>query len=200
MICALAAGLAMAACEPDVAGPAMRPIDPWADCPAGRSLYELHLDADRRAELTSGPITAGFVPARHYASVVSDLYFWVETTQGRYWFVITLSMGYSVTEISPVTDPTRADAETDGPREFEAADGVASGSTLLLFDADGMPAEIPSSGDAGPEWILVPDLGPVLWYSPGDVTDRPASERDRLPTAFFRRSGCADEAPAPAWP
>ena len=199
MICALAAGLAMA-CEPDVMGPAMRPIDPWADCPAERSLYALHLDADRRADMTDGPIRAGFVPARHRASAVSDLYFWLETPRHRYWFVITLSMGYSVTGISPVTDPTRADAATDGPREIEAADGVASGSTLLLFDADGMPAEIPSSGDAGPEWILVPDLGPVLWYSPGDVTDRPASERDRLPTAFFRRSGCADEAPAPAWP
>lgn len=199
MICALAAGLAMA-CEPDVTGPAMRPVDPWADCPAEQSVYELHLDAARRADLTEGPITAGFVPARQYATAVSNLYFWIQTPQNRYWFVITVSMGYGVTAIRPITDPTRADAEPDGPREIEAADGVPNGSTLLMFDAAAMPAEVPSSGDVGPEWILVPDLGPVLWYSPGDVTDRPASERDRLPTAFFRRNGCAGAAPARAWP
>ena len=199
MICALAAGLAMA-CEPDVTGPAVGLMDPWVDCPAERSLYDLHLDEARRADLMDGPITAGFVPARHYASVVSDLYFWVQTPQDRYWFVINVSMGYGVTSISPVTDPTRTDAEPDGPREIEADDGIPNGSTLLMFDADAMPLEIPSSGEVGPEWILVPELGPALWYSPGDMTDRPASERDRLPTAFFRRSGCADAAPVPAWP
>ena len=200
MICALAAGLAMTGCGPDVRGPAMRPIDPWAECPAERSVYDLHLDADRRAALTDGPITAGFVPARHHASAASDLYVWIETPQNRYWFVITVSMGYGVSAILPVTDPTHADAAPDGPREIEAADGGATGWTLLLFDADAMPVEIPSSGDVGPEWILVPDLGPALWYAPGQATERPASERDRLPTAFFRRSGCADAAPARAWP
>lgn len=199
MICVLATGLAMA-CEPDMTGPATRPMDPWADCPVERSVYELHLDEERRADFTDGPITAGFIPARHYASAVSDLYFWIQTPQNRYWFVINVSMGYGLTSINPVTDPTRADAEPDGPREIEAADGVPNGSTLLMFNADAMPIEVPSSSDLGPEWILVPDLGPTLWYSPGDMTDRPASERDRLPTAFFRRSGCADAAAALDWP
>lgn len=199
MICALAAGVAMA-CEPAVTGPAMRPVDPWADCPAERSLYEMHLDEARRGDLTDGPITAGFVPARHHASVVSDLYFWIQTSQNRYWFTMHVSMGYATMGINPITDPTRADAGPDGPRELQELEMVPINWSILLFDPDLMPAGTPSSGDVGPGWILVPDLGPTLWYSPGQATERPASGRDRLPTAFFRRNGCADAAPAPAWP
>jgi hypothetical protein len=59
---------------------------------------------------------------------------------------------------------------------------------------------VPSTGDPAPAWLLVPDLGPALWYGPGDLTDQPVSERERMPRAFFRRSGCLDEPPAPAWP
>ena len=200
MICAVAAGLAMAACEPDVMGPAMRPIDPWADCPVERAVYNLHLGAEQARELTEGPITGGFVSARNSASAASDLYFWVETVQRRYWFVINVSMGYSVVYIAPVTDPTRANADPNGPREIVAGEDPPNGSTLLMFDAGALPVEVPSSGDPAPAWLLVPDLGPVLWYTPGDLTDQPASERERMPTAFFRRSGCADETPARAWP
>lgn len=196
MICTLAAGLAMAVCEPDVLGPPM-PAVAGEDCPVERAVYDLHLGTEEPHELT---IMAGFVPARGRASAASDLYLWVETVQRRYWFVVNISMGYSVVYIEPVTDPTRADAERDGPRKIEAADGPPRTSTLLMFDAEVLPVDVPSVGDPAPAWFLVPDLGLALWYAPGDLTDQPVSERERMPIAFFRRTGCLDEPPAPAWP
>lgn len=80
------------------------------ECPAERALYSLDTE-DGRLEL-------GFARAQNYASIASNLYLYLTTTQRTYWFTFSVSNGYSGMTLLPVTDPTRADAKPDGPQEL----------------------------------------------------------------------------------
>jgi hypothetical protein len=171
-----------------------------ATCPAERAVY--------RFESEDGPMDIRFVPSRHYASAASNLYLRLTTTQRSYWFGFSVSNGYSGITLLPVTDPTRADAEPDGPQDLLdrlGEDGVSDGLLAnLRFYALGddlsFAANPPVAGDPAPTYLMVPELGVALWYGPSALTDDPAAERDPMSRGVFRQVECLETAPDLAWP
>lgn len=169
-------------------------------CPAERALYELETE-DGRYEIS-------FVRARNYASIASDLYLLLETPQRRYWFTFTVSNGYSGMTLIPVTDPGRADAAPDGPRELigvgsdDAEDlDVLRALRFYAMDEDfTFWFEPPNAGEPAPMYVMVPEIGLALWYSAGKLTDDPAADRDPMPRGVFVPDVCRSEIPDPVWP
>lgn len=170
------------------------------ECPAERALYSLDTE-DGRLEL-------GFARARNYASIASDLYLYLTTTQRTYWFIFSVSNGYSGMTLLPVTDPTRADAEPDGPRDLIdlASDDAATRDVLRALRFYALDEDFtfwfepPMSGEPAPAYVMVPEIGLALWYGAGDLTDDPDAERDPMPRGIFQPEVCLDALPAPAWP
>ncbi len=170
------------------------------ECPAERALYSLDTE-DGRLEL-------GFARAQNYASVASDLYLYLTTTQRTYWFTFSVSNGYSGMTLLPVTDPTRADAKPDGPQELidlssndEAMHDVLRALRFYALDDDfTFWFEPPMSGEPAPAYVMVPEIGLALWYGAGDLTDDPDADRDPVPRGVFQPEVCLDILPPPAWP
>ena len=174
------------------------------DCPAERAVYTMHSDDD-------GDFRAQFIPAQHMATVVSDLYLKLTTTQRSYWFGFSSSNGYGGITALPVSDPYDASAREEGPRsllkEPETPEDEAVETELLsrlrfivldenLQEAPGFP----SSGDAAPPYVMMPDVGLALWYGISALTEDEAAERDSMPRGVFRLTECLKEVPAKAWP
>lgn len=170
------------------------------ECPAERALYEL--------ETEEGRLEIGFAQARNYASIASDLYLFLTTTQRTYWFTFSVSNGYSGMTLLPVTDPTRADAEPDGPRELldlgsddEAVQDALRALRFYALDEDfTFWFEPPMAGEPAPAYIMVPEIGLALWYGAGALTDDPAADRDPVPRGIFQPAVCRGATPPPAWP
>ena len=170
------------------------------ECPAERALYEL--------ETEEGRLEIGFAQARNYASIASDLYLFLTTTQRTYWFTFSVSNGYSGMTLLPVTDPTRADAEPDGPRELldlgsndEAVQDALRALRFYAMDEDfTFWFEPPMAGEPAPAYIMVPEIGLALWYGAGALTDDPAADRDPVPRGIFQPAVCRGATPPPAWP
>ena len=170
------------------------------ECPAERALYEL--------ETEEGRLEIGFAQARNYASMASDLYLFLTTTQRTYWFTFSVSNGYSGMTLLPVTDPTRADAEPDGPRELldlgsddEAVQDALRALRFYALDEDfTFWFEPPMAGEPAPAYIMVPEIGLALWYGAGALTDDPAADRDPVPRGIFQPAVCRGVTPPPAWP
>lgn len=169
-------------------------------CPTERAVY--------RFESEDGPIEIGLVPALHYASAASDLYLRLTTTQRSYWFGFSVSNGYSGITLLPVSDPTRADAEPDGPQDLldrlgeeGAGDGLLANLRFYALSEDlSFWANPPVAGEPAPTYLMVPELGVALWYEPSALTDDPAAERDPMSRGVFRQVACLETAPEPAWP
>ncbi|ODT82519.1 MAG: hypothetical protein ABS76_07840 [Pelagibacterium sp. SCN 64-44] len=170
------------------------------ECPAERALYGLETD--------EGPLEIGFLRSRNYASIASDLYLYLNTTQRTYWFTFSVSNGYSGMTLLPVTDPARSDAEPDGPRQLldPANDdaGVQDAVRALRFYALDKDFtfwfEPPNEGEAAPTYVMIPEIGLALWYGADALTDDPAADRDPMPRGMFQRIACLDTIAPPAWP
>lgn len=179
-----------------LAGPA-----PAADeCPAERAIYEL-LDGEDRFEI-------GFQRSHNYASIASDLYMYLTTPQRTYWFTFSVSNGYSGMTLIPVTDPTRADAAPDGPRELLALGSddpqdldVLRSLRFYALDEDmTFWFEPPNEGEPAPAYVMVPETGLSLWYGASQLTDDATADRDPMPRGVFKPDLCRDELPERAWP
>ena len=169
-------------------------------CPAERAIYEL-VDGEDRFEI-------GFQRSHNYASVASDLYLYLTTPQRTYWFTFSVSNGYSGMTLIPVTDPTRADAAPDGPRELLALGSddpqdldVLRSLRFYALDEDfTFWFEPPQEGEPAPAYVMVPEIGLSLWYGPGQLTDDATADRDPMPRGVFKPDLCRDELPERAWP
>lgn len=190
------AGLALTAI---VAAPWLVGVAQAAACPAERAVYAMKTE--------EGDFAAAFVPARSYASVASDLYFRLTTTQRDYWFRFAVSNGYSGITLIPVADPYAASAKMDGPEELledEPDDYVHDILRTLRFyplDADlNMLADPPNRGDPAPAFVMVPEVGLTLWYEPSAISQDLAATRDPMPRGVFRQTACLDAPPPEAFP
>jgi|GEM_PF-598805 len=172
-------------------------------CPAERGRYVMTAE--------EGEFRASFIPALHHASMASDFYLRLDTPQRPYWFSFSISQGYGGISLIPVSDPYADSAREDGPRTLLAMDDddphddarreVLSSLRFILLD-DSL-AEIPnppSSGDAAPPYLMLPEIGVTLWYGPRSLTEDETAERDPMPRAVFKLAGCATQEPAKAWP
>ena len=170
------------------------------ECPAERAVYEL-LDGEDRFEI-------GFQRSHNYASIASDLYMYLTTPQRTYWFTFSVSNGYSGMTLIPVTDPTRADAAPDGPRELLALGSddpqdldVLRSLRFYALDEDmTFWFEPPNEGEPAPAYVMVPEIGLSLWYGAGQLTDDATADRDPMPRGVFKPDLCRDELPERAWP
>ncbi|KPL69153.1 hypothetical protein SZ64_14185 [Erythrobacter sp. SG61-1L] len=197
--CALGSGLllapALAHAEEAQAGA--------ASCPAERAVYTLPSE--------EGDIHASFIPARHWPSAASDLYFKLTTPRRDYWFSFAVSNGYSGITLLPVGnpyDPAAEDGgpasllpETESPEDQDAELELLAKLRFLPLDANLMVAENPpSAGQEAPPYLMTPELGEALWYDVAMLTPDPEAEADSMPRGAFRITGCLAEAPAKAWP
>lgn len=170
------------------------------ECPAERAIYELVDDEDR--------FEIGFRAARNSASIASDLYLYLTTPLRTYWFTFSVSNGYSGMTLIPVTDPTRADAMPNGPRELislgsdDAQDlDVLRSLRFYALDEDlTFWFEPPNMGEPAPAYVMVPEIGLSLWYGADQLTDDAGADRDPMPRGVFKPDRCRDELLEPAWP
>ncbi len=173
-----------------------------ADCPAERAVYSL--------ETEDGPLEAGFIPARSMASMASDLDFYLTTTQRTYWFTFSVSNGYSGITLWPVSDPNDPAAEPDGPRQLinldddaedpARQDAVRSLRFYALDEDLTFWFEPPMQGEPAPPYVMMPEIGLTLWYTPGVLTEDAAADRDPIPRGIFQRTACLVAPRSPAWP
>lgn len=170
------------------------------ECPAERALYALTSE--------EGRFEVGFVRSRNHASMASNLYLFLRTPQRTYWFTFSVSNGYSGMTLIPVTDPSRSDAEPDGPKELidlgtddpEALDTLRALRFYAMDEDFTFWFEPPNEGDPAPAYLMVPEIGLALWYFAGRLTDDPAADRDPMPRGMFLTEACLGSIPAPAWP
>lgn len=163
-------------------------------CPAERATYTLKTD---------GTFSAGFIPARHSASIASDLYFRITSPQRTYWFTMAVGNGYSGIYLGPVGDPYVADkADPDnGPVQITPEDVNPAYLRVYPMLNDMTVIETPPSvGDPAPDAIFAPEIGTVLWYSPNQITLDETASRDPMDRGVFLRTGCLDRPVKPALP
>lgn len=165
-----------------------------ASCPAERAVYTLKSDP---------AFSAGFIPAKHYASMASNLYFWIRSPQRTYWFTLSTGVGYTGISLGPVGDPyVAADDDPDnGPVTIDPDDASLRHLRVYPMERDlTVLFDPPNAGDPAPYAMFAPEIGTVLWYSPRDLTLDETAERDAMDRGVFIRTGCLDTAPPPALP
>lgn len=163
-------------------------------CSAERAVYTLKSDP---------AFTAGFIPAKHFASNVSNLYFRVTSPQRTYWFTFSVGVGYTGISLDPVGDPYVAQGgdPDNGPVVLEPDETSRKSLRIYPMDRDFTVREtLPSSGDPAPYAFFASELGSVLWYAPRDVTQDASAERDPMNRGVFILTGCLEQAPKPAFP
>ncbi len=163
-------------------------------CRSERALYTLNSDP---------AFTAGFIPSQHFASMASDLYFWVRSPQRTYWFTFDISNGYGGISLGPVGDPyVAADGDPDnGPVTFEVGDLNAGSLNVYPMLADMTVLNSPPSlGDPAPDALFTPELGSLLWYEPRAITQDKTAMRDPMDRGVFRLTGCLSETPKAGYP
>jgi len=163
-------------------------------CRSERALYTLNSDP---------AFTAGFIPSQHFASMASDLYFWVRSPQRTYWFTFDISNGYGGISLGPVGDPyVAADGDPDnGPVTFEVGDLNAGSLNVYPMLADMTVLNSPPSlGDPAPDALFAPELGSLLWYEPRAITQDKTAMRDPMDRGVFRLTGCLAETPKAGYP
>lgn len=198
-IAAVLATLALAAPVPAFAAGV---LDDPGFCPVEQAVYEL------RDEAMGDAFGVSFVRARSFATIASDLYLRLTTPVRAYWFVFSVSQGYSGITLLPVTDPYRGEGPRDllGPPFGDNPEGpegndIASLLRFLPLDADlGIDVEPPMSGEEAPPYLLMPEIGLALWYFPQALSGDPRAERDPMPRGVFKRTGCMVVPLPPALP
>jgi len=163
-------------------------------CPAERAIYTLKSDP---------AFTAGFIPAEHFASMASDLYFWIKSPQRTYWFTFSISNGYGGISLGPIGDPyVAADGDPDnGPVTLDAGELNRPYMRVYPMRKDWMVLDNPpSSGDPAPDVMFTPEIGTVLWYAPRAISTDQTAMRDPMDRGVFLRSGCMAQAAKPGYP
>lgn len=163
-------------------------------CPAERAVYTLNSDP---------AFTAGFIPARHHASMASNLYFWIKSPERTYWFTFGIGNGYTGISLGPVGDPyVAADGDPDnGPMTIEPDQSSYAYLRIYPMQRDLTVIENPpNAADPAPDAMFAPEIGTLLWYAPRDATLDETAERDPMNRGVFIRSGCLEKAPQPALP
>ena len=163
-------------------------------CAAERATYTLK---------SNPAFSAGFIPAKHFASTPSNLYFWIKSPQRTYWFTFGVGMGYTGISLGPVGDPYVADGgdPDNGPVVLEPDETSSHSLRIYPMQRDFTVLENPpNAGDPAPDVLFAPEIGSVLWYAPRDVTLDETAERDPMERGVFIRTGCLDTAPPPALP
>lgn len=174
---------------------AQKPLD---DCPAEQAVYRLQTE--------DGPLEMGFLQAANFASVASDLYLYLTTSQRTYWFSFSVSNGYSGITLVPVSDPGAEEARESGPRALLERDfgdeailaDIWKSLRFYALDAD-MTFQFgpPVSGGQAPAYMMVPEIGLPLWYSPQALTEDKTALRDSIPRGIFQFDSCLPEPRAP---
>lgn len=163
-------------------------------CPAERAIYTLNSDSR---------FTAGFIPAGHFASMASNLYFWLRSPQRTYWFTMVVGNGYTRIALDPVGDPhvPAGGDPNNGPVELDAGEINRGSMYVYVMRRDMSVLEMPpSKGDDAPEALFAPEIGSVLWYAPRAITQDETAMRDPMDRGVFLHTGCLGEAPEPAYP
>lgn len=179
---------------------AQAPVVGPATCPVERAVYELKWEDET--------FRAAFIPARTHASIASDLYYRLTTPQRAYWFKFNVSQGYSGMTLFPVSDPY---AE-GGPRDLlgqpygdsqEAAAATEILTSLRFYSLDSELTflfEPPMRGEDAPAFVMTPEIGLTLWYSPAAISEDKSAFRDPIPRGLFRRTACLVAPPPEAYP
>ncbi|RUT34834.1 hypothetical protein EMQ25_02420 [Arsenicitalea aurantiaca] len=182
-------------------GSAIAELSAASACPSERAVYT--------HEFEDGTLEMGFWPARNFASMASDLYLYLTTPARTYWFTFSVSQGYSGMTLLPVSDPRAEEARESGPRDLlaryadedpELQDVLVSLRFYALDEDFTFLFEPPVIGELAPPYIMAPEIGLTLWYSPGALTEEEGAERDSIPRALLQLTDCLPEDRAPAYP
>lgn len=163
-------------------------------CSTERAIYTLNSDP---------AFTAGFIPAKHFASMASNLYFWINSPQRTYWFTFGIGNGYTGISLGPAGDPyVAADGDpNNGPVTIEPDQSSYPYLRIYPMQRDLTVLENPpNAADPAPDAMFAPEIGTLLWYAPRDATLDEAAERDPMNRGIFIRTGCLETAPQPALP
>lgn len=143
--------------------------------------------------------TAQFIRPPHAASSASPYLLLIKSaTQHNYWFRFAASNGYGGLFLVPVQAPEAGvDDITDLHPDNTADDVLAPYREQLRFYPldealhilDNPPLNAPD--DSAPAFLLMPELGNLLWYEPGLLNGQPGTARETLPRGLFRLAGCA---------
>lgn len=150
-------------------------------CPAEAARY-IQRDGNRT--------TAALVPAGSFGTAASDLYLRIATTRHRYWFRIQSANGYGGLSLEAIHDPTTgAPAERGRPLAAPDIAEQATPSRLIPLRRDlSEITDAPRTGTAAPEILLLPDLGPALWYDSAALGGN--GERERVSRSAFVLASC----------
>ncbi|WP_116653819.1 hypothetical protein [Pelagibacterium sediminicola] len=181
-----------ALCLLPLPAPAQAPVAGPASCEVERAVYEM------TAPDTDEIWRIGLVPARHVASIASDLYLKLTTPQRDYWFTFSVSQGYSGISVFPVSDPYAEDGPHDllGPPFGANPKGITDPDVLgalrfLTLDTEFNVAFVPPmSGEDAPPYIMLPEIGRALWYDAAALTEDETADRDPMPRGIFKRTQC----------
>lgn len=189
MVC-LFAGLAGILLFKHLTTPPAPHVIPPLHCSAAVARYQHQ--ADPR-------FTAHFIRPPHAASSASPYLLRIKSaSQQSYWFRFAASNGYGGLFLVPVHAP-RADADgmEDIYPDSSAEDVLAPYRDQLRFypldEALGIlespPLDAPD--DKAPAFLLMPELGNLLWYEPALLNGQPGSTPEPLPRGLFRLSSCS---------
>lgn len=167
-------------------------VIPRADCVAWRGTY--HHMADQR-------FVARFVRGGVDASIVSPYYLNVVTpNQRNYWFRFAVSNGYGGIHLIPVKSPYMA---PDGEPPADIHTGEAGEALLAEYREQlrfypldhelhilDYPPQVQDNRGGTPAFLLIPELGNLLWYEPGILNGLPGTPREELPRGMFKLTSC----------
>ena len=142
------------------------------------------------------------MPAQHFASVATNLYVKLTTTQRSYWFTVQVSNGYGGISLGAVGDPYVPEGgdPDNGPVEIGIDEDDPGAMGIHPFNERFELVQMPQKGEAAPSHIFMPDIGRVLWYSPKAVSSDPEASRDPMERGVFRLVRCLEKAPPEAYP
>lgn len=167
-------------------------VIPTDNCAAWRGTYR-HM-ADPR-------FVARFVRSGVDASSASPYFLNVFTpAQRNYWFRFELSNGYGGIHLVPVKNPRLA-PDNEAPADVhQDAAGLALlneyreqlrfyplGHDLQILDH---PPQLQDMRGGTPAFLLMPELGNLLWYEPAVLNGLPGTARESLPRGLFKLVDC----------
>ncbi len=137
-------------------------------CPADGARYRLLPD----------PAYAVTLEAAAEPNAASNLQLRLHTPHRQHGFGFAVSNGYGVIHLLPLQAGDDLDTDTPPP-------------TFHAFDA-AMNAwnDPPQASGPAPEWLFIPELGPMLWYGLLPGTNSSASAQEMMPAGMFKHLPC----------
>lgn len=156
------------------------------DCAARGARYQLLADPAYTIMLDAAPEPGS----------ASDLQLRLRTPSTEHVFSFAVSNGYGVTRLVPrrADDAARhgsGDGDGEDADPDAGMDDDEPAPAFYAFSAD-MSAwsDPPQAESAAPDWLFVPELGPMLWYNLLPGAGGGAGQIEVMPTGMFRRMGC----------